>query len=150
MLINKQVWSSLNAGQQILIQTVARDHVLSSYGENLRQQGSSLQFILDANKHDGNPDDNLVLSRWPERDLARLRDATIHVLNGRVTDPAFSAADRTDYARVLEALRLYVRANDHYWDVRQVPTTMRFEDWASRTGECWEATCEPTRPGHRW
>ncbi len=152
MLINKQVWGSLSAGQQILIQTVARDHVLSSYGENLRQQGSALQFILDANKHDGNPDDNMVLSRWSTQDQARLRDATIRVLNGRVTDAAFAAADRADYARVLEALRLYVRANDHYWDLREVPTTMRFEDWASRTGECWEATCEPdhTRPGHRW
>lgn len=151
MLINKQVWSSLNPGQQILIQTVARDHVLSSYGENLRQQGPALQFILDANKHDGNPDDNMVLSRWSAHDQARLRDATIRVLNGRVDDPAFSAADRADYARVLEALRLYVRANDPYWDLREVPTTMRFEDWANRAGECWEARCEPgsTRPGRR-
>jgi TRAP-type mannitol/chloroaromatic compound transport system substrate-binding protein len=151
MLINKQVWSSLNPGQQILIQTVARDHVLSSYGENLRQQGPALQFILDANKRDGNPDDNLVMSRWSAHDQARLRDATIRVLNGRIDDPAFAATDRADYARVLEALRLYVRANDHYWDLREVPTTMRFEDWASRAGECWEAKCEPdsTRPGHR-
>jgi hypothetical protein len=92
-----------------------------------------------------------VLSRWSTRDQARLRDAAIRVLNGRVDDPAFSATDRTDYARVLEALRLYVRASDHYWDVRAVPTTTRFEDWANRAGECWEARCEPehTRPGHR-
>jgi hypothetical protein len=145
------VWSALNPGQQILIQTVARDHVLSSYGENLRQQGPMLQSILDVNKHDGNPDDNMVMSRWSDRDQARLRDATIRVLNGRIDDPAFAAADRTDYARVLESLRLYVRANDHYWDVREVPTTMRFEDWANPAGECWEARCEPehTRSGRR-
>jgi hypothetical protein len=135
----------------MLIQTVARDHVLSSYGENLRQQGPALQSILGANKHDGNPDDNLVLSRWSAHDQARLRDATIHVLDRRVDDPAFAATDRTDYARVLEALRLYVRANDQYWDLREVPTTMRFEDWANGAGDCWEARCEPdhTRPGHR-
>jgi hypothetical protein len=92
-----------------------------------------------------------VLSRWSAHDQARLRDATIRVLNGRIDDPAFPAADRADYARVLEALRLYVRANDHYWDVREVPTTMRFADWASGAGECWEARCEPeyTRPGRR-
>lgn len=152
MLINKQVWSSLSPGQQILIQTVARDHVLSSYGENLRQQGAALQFLLGANQHDGHPDDHMVPSRWSARDQARLRDATIRVLNARVDDPAFSATDRADYARVLEALRLYVRANDQYWDLRAVPTTMRFEDWASRAGECWEARCEPehTRPGRRW
>jgi hypothetical protein len=151
MLINKQVWSSLNAGQQILIQTVARDHVLSSYGENLRQQGPALQFILDANQHDGDPDNDMVLTRWSTHDQTRLRDATIHVLNARIDDPAFAAADRTDYARVLEALRLYVRANDHYWDLREVPTSMRFEDWANSAGACWEARCEPsyTQPGRR-
>ncbi|HEX3757056.1 MAG TPA: hypothetical protein VHW23_00050, partial [Kofleriaceae bacterium] len=131
MLINKQVWYSLNAGQQLLIQSVARDHVLSSYGENMRQQGAQLQIILDANKHDGDPDNNMVMSRWSDRDQQRLRDATIRVLNGRVTDATFTATDRADYARALEALRVYVRANDHYWDLREVPTKTRFEDWAN-------------------
>jgi TRAP-type mannitol/chloroaromatic compound transport system substrate-binding protein len=151
MIINKQVWSSLGAGQQILLQTVARDHVISSYGENLRQQGPALQSILDINKNDGDPDNDMVLVRWPVRDQMRLRDATIHVLNARADDPAFSAGDRTDYARVLEALRLYVRANDHYWDHRQVGTSLRFEDWANQAGACWEASCEPRRsePGRR-
>lgn len=145
MIINKQVWSSLNAGQQLLIQTVARDHVISSYGENLRQQGPALQSILDINKNDGDPDNDIVLARWPMRDQVRLRNATLHVLNARADDPAFSAGDRTDYARVLEALRLYVRANDHYWDHRQVGTLLRFEDWANQAGACWEASCEPRR-----
>jgi len=151
MIINKQVWTSLGAGQQILIQTVARDHVISSYGENLRQQGPALQFILDANKNDGNPDNDIVLARWPTRDQMRLRDATIRVLNARADDPAFPAGDRADYVRILEVLRLYVRANDHYWDHRQVSTSLRFEDWANRVDECWEEKCEPQRsePGHR-
>jgi len=143
MIINKQVWSSLNAGQQILVQTVARDHVISSYGENLRQQGPALQFILDANKHDGDPDNDLVLARWPTRDQMRLRDATIRFLNARADDSALPSADRADYVRILEALRLYVHANDHYWDHRQVNTSLRFEDWANRVGECWEGKCEP-------
>lgn len=143
MLVNKQVWSSLGAGQQILIQTVARDHVLSSYGENMRQQGAALQFILDANKNDGDPDNNMVMARWPTRDQMRLRDATIRFLNARADDPALPASDRADYARILEALRLYVRANDRYWDHREVNTSLRFEDWANRNGECWEARCEP-------
>jgi TRAP-type mannitol/chloroaromatic compound transport system substrate-binding protein len=147
MIVNKQVWSSLSAGQQILIQTVARDHVISSYGENLRQQGAALQLILDANKNDGNPDNDMVMVRWPMRDQIRLRDATIKVLNARADDATLPAADRADYVRVLEALRLYVHANDHYWDHRQVHPSLRFEDWASRVGQCWEAKCEP--PGHR-
>ena len=149
MIINKQVWSSLGAGQQILIQTVARDHVLSSYGENLRQQGPALQSILDMNKNDTDPDNDMVLVRWPVRDQMRLRDATIHVLNARADDPAFSAADRTDYSRILEALRLYVHANDHFWDHRQVDTSLRFEDWANQAGACWEASCDPRRRDSR-
>jgi TRAP-type mannitol/chloroaromatic compound transport system substrate-binding protein len=152
MVVNKQVWNSLNAGQQILLQTVARDHVLSSYGENMRQQGAALQYILDVNKHDGDAGDNMVLVKWPERDQDRLRDATIHVLNARASEASYSAGDRADYTRVLEALRVYVRANDRYWDHREVHPQMRFSDWANRMGDCWESTCEPrrTEPGRRW
>lgn len=151
MIINKSVWSSLGAGQQVLIQTVARDHVVSSYAENLRQQGSALQFILDANKNDKDPNNDMVMVRWPTRDQIRLRDATIRVLNARAEDPALPADDRADYARILAALRLYVHGNDPYWDNRQVTTSLRFEDWASRVGECWEGKCEPQRcePGRR-
>jgi TRAP-type mannitol/chloroaromatic compound transport system substrate-binding protein len=145
MIVNKQVWSSLSAGQQILLQTVARDHMLSSYGENLRQQGAALQFILDANKHDGDPDNDMVLAKWPIHDQMRLRDATIRFLNARADDSTLPTGDRADYVRILEALRIYVHANDRYWDHRQVDTSLRFEDWANKVGECWEAKCEPQR-----
>ena len=145
MIVNKQVWMSLNPAQQLLMQTVARDHVLSSYAESVRQQGAALQTILGANKHDGDPDNGMVLSRWPLRDQARLRNATIRFLDARTDDASLPGADRADYARVLEALRLYVRGNDQYWDHREVATSLRFEDWANRAGECWEAHCEPRR-----
>jgi hypothetical protein len=130
MIINKQVWSSLDPAQQILVRTVARDHVIASYGENLRQQGPALQFILNANKNDGDPDNDVVLVEWPRRDQRRLRDAAIRFLRARVDDPALPAGDRADYARILEALRRYVKANDRYWDRRQVETSLRFEGWA--------------------
>jgi hypothetical protein len=151
MIINKQVWSSLGAAQQILVQTVARDHVLASYAENLRQQGPALRFILDANKNDGNPGNDIVMVRWPRRDQVRLRDATIRFLSARADDPALPSGDRADYVRILEALRLYVRTNDPYWDHRQVETSLRFEDWANRLGECWEDRCDPRliEPGVR-
>jgi len=151
MLINKSVWSSLTPGQQILIQTVAREHVISSYAENLRQQGAALQVMLDANKSDKSPDNDMVMAKWPVRDQVRLRDATIRFLNARADDQALPAADRADYVKILEALRLYVHGNDHYWDNRQVTTSLRFEDWAARVGDCWKAKCEPSRvePGRR-
>jgi hypothetical protein len=59
--------------------------------------------------------------------------------------------DRADYVRIVEALRLYVHGNDEYWNHRQVQTSLRFDDWASKLGECWETNCEPSRchPGHR-
>ena len=52
-------------------------------------------------------------------------------------DPSLSMDDRQDYVTVLEALRKYIRANDLYWDVRQVPTKMRFDDWENAIGESW-------------
>jgi len=81
----------------------------------------------------------------------RLRDTTIQVLNARAEDASFPAADRGDYVKILEALRLYVHANDHYWDRRQVNASLRFEDWAARVGDCWKGKCEPSRvePGRR-
>ena len=41
MITNKSAWSALTPAQQIMVQTVAREHVISSYAENLRQQGAS-------------------------------------------------------------------------------------------------------------
>ncbi len=140
MLINKPVWAALTDAQRTLIQTTAQNHVLASYAENLRQQGPALQQILEANK--GKPDSTMVLARWPMADQTRLRAATIQVLNARATDPALPAADRADYVVFLEALRTYVRANDLYWDKRQVETSRRFDDWASASGLCWKATCD--------
>lgn len=145
MLINKSVWDGMSKPQQVLIQTVARDHVLSSYGENLRGQGAALQAILDANKSDSDRSNDMVLSSWGSKDQARLRDATIKFLNARVTDPALPAQDRADYQRVLEALRRYVQANDAYWDVREVHRASRFDGWANSAGTCWTDDCKRRR-----
>lgn len=137
MIINKQVWNGLSAAQQTLVKTVARDHVVSSYGDLLRQQGAALRFILDVNRADADPSNDIVLVNWPKKDQERLRDATIQFMNERASDPSFSQTDRDDFAVVLEAMRKYVRANDHYWDVRQVPTKLRFEGWTNTFGEGW-------------
>jgi TRAP-type mannitol/chloroaromatic compound transport system substrate-binding protein len=145
MIVNRGVWDAFSAAQKAITLSVARDHVVSSYGENLRKQGQALEVILDANKKDGNPNNDMVLSRWPARDQDRLRDATIRFLNARVDDPALPANDRADYARVLEALRIYVHDNVRYWDRRQVNTQQRFTDWASRAGGCWDERCDPSR-----
>lgn len=147
MIVSKPVWDSLDSRQQALFQAVAQAHVASSYGENLRAQGPALQAILNANR--GNPRSEIVMARWPLRDLGRLRTATIHVLDERTTSAAFPADDRADYSRILEALRRYVRANDIYWDHRQVDPQLRFDDWESPAGECWEATCDRDRDRDR-
>ncbi len=129
MIINRQVWDGLSAAQQALVKTVARDHIVSSYAENLRQQGAALRFILDANNSDADPNNDMVLVDWPKKDQEKLRDATIQFMNERASDASLPQADRDDYVTVLEAMRNFVRENDHYWDVRQVPTKLRFEDW---------------------
>jgi TRAP-type mannitol/chloroaromatic compound transport system substrate-binding protein len=137
MLINKQVFDSMSVAQQTLLLSVARDHVISSYGENLRKQGPALKTILDANKADANPANDMVLVDWPKKDQALLRDATIAFLNARGSDTTLGT-DRADFVRVLEAYRTYVRANDVYWDDRGVDVRMRFDDWKSPAGEGWE------------
>lgn len=143
MIVNKTVWSTLSAGQQAIFATVARDHVLSSYADNVSRQGAALQQILGANRADSDPRNDVAMSRWSMRDQARLRDATARFLNARIDDPSLPAADRADYAQILEALRLYVRANDSYWDLRQVDASSRFEGWVSPAGECWtDARCD--------
>lgn len=138
MIVNKQVWDGLSQAQQILALSAARENVISSYGENMAQQGPSLRFILDANRLDGDPANDLVLSKWPERDQKRLIAATIRFLNARIDDAALPAVDRGDYARVLEAFRKYVRAGDLYWDERKVDAELRFDGWTSPAGEGWE------------
>jgi len=139
MLINKKVWGTLSPAQQTLVQSVARDHVLTSYAENLRQQGAKLKEILTANDGLADEKKHLVLVAWPESDLKLLKDATIQVLNARVADPAIAEPDRKDYARILEALRAYVSANSGYWKVREVPNALRFQGWLDPEGKKpWE------------
>ena len=137
MIVNKQVWEGLTPGQQALIQSVGRDHLISSYGESMRQQGDALKFILGANAGDGNGQNDIVLVRWPELALERLRNATIKYLNSRASDSSLSATDREDYSVVLEALRRYVHSNDLYWREREVSPWMRFERWTNDNGESW-------------
>jgi TRAP-type mannitol/chloroaromatic compound transport system substrate-binding protein len=139
MIINKSVWNKLSPAQQVLVKSVARDHVLSSYGETLRKQGETLQKILTANDGDKNPDNDLVLVQWPDKDLALLRDATIEFLNAHASDKSLSEQDRKDFSTILESLRAYVSANSGYWKLRDVPTALRFQGWKDPDGKkSWE------------
>ena len=139
MIINKKVWDGLSPAQQVLVRSVARDHVLSSYGETLRKQGETLQKILTANDGDGKPENDLVLVQWPEKDLALLRNATIRFLNAHASDKTLSEQDRKDFAEILESLRAYVSASSGYWKYRDVPTALRFQGWKDPEGKkSWE------------
>jgi hypothetical protein len=138
MIINRQVWDSLSDAQRVMVYTVARDHVISSYGENMRQQGPAMRFILDANQGDGDPSNDMVFTLWPKKAQQQLRDATVQFLNDRFYDPSLPQADRDDYKTVLEAYRKYVLANDVYWDDRAVESRMRFADWQNEDGQPWQ------------
>jgi hypothetical protein len=142
MIVNRARWDALGPARQLLVQTVARDHVLTSYADNLRQQGPALSLLLGANQKNGRRGEAMTLVPWPTRDLARLRDATIRFLNRRTLDTSLSSADRADYTRFLRALRAYVHANDRYWDHRQVDPQLRFEGWVDDAGRCWSDPCD--------
>jgi TRAP-type mannitol/chloroaromatic compound transport system substrate-binding protein len=135
MIINKNVWNKLSPAQQTLIMSVGRDHVVSSYGENIRQQGARLQQILTANDGDRIAGNDLILVQWPQKDLELLRNATIQFLNGRVSDAKLPETDRKDFAEILESLRAYVNDNSGYWKVRDVPTALRFQGWKDPEGK---------------
>jgi hypothetical protein len=139
MIVNKQVWSSLNTAQQTLAYSVARDHVLASYGENMRQQGAALRYILDVNRYDADPNNDLVLVKWPKADQELMIQSTIAMLNDRVYDATLPATDRRDYKTVLEALRKYVATSDVYWDDRKVESKIRFNAWKNEAGEAWQS-----------
>jgi hypothetical protein len=134
MIINKNVWNKLSPAQQTLVKSVGRDHVLSSYSENVRQQGAKLQQILTANDGDNIAENDLILVQWPQGDLELLRDATIQFLNGQVSDAKLSEKDRQDYGTILESLRSYVSSNSGYWKMRDVPTALRFHGWTDPEG----------------
>jgi TRAP-type mannitol/chloroaromatic compound transport system substrate-binding protein len=141
MIIDKDVWNLLSPAQQELVYTVARDHVISSYGVNMATQGKDLTKILKAN--DGDPTSDMVLSWWPLEDQKVLMEATNRYLNAN-TNP--------DYVRVLEAYRKYVQSQDTYWDWRAVPSKERFEGWTNPLGESWESAdeglpCDGQPPG---
>ncbi len=137
MMINKNVWNKLTSAQQTLFMSVARDHVLTSYGENLRKQGEKLREILTANR--GESGKEIVLVQWPEKDLGLLRDATIQFLNAQATNEKLSEQDRKDFSTILESLRKYIAANNGYWKVRDVPTSLRFQGWKDPAGkESWD------------
>jgi hypothetical protein len=139
MIINKTVWNRLSPAQQALVKSVARDHVLSSYGETLRKQGETLQKILTVNDGDHIAENDLVLVQWPDSDLALLRDATIEFLNAQAVDKTLSEQDRKDFGTILESLRAYVSANSAYWKMRDVPTALRFQGWKDPEGrKSWE------------
>ena len=119
--------------------SVARDHTVSSYGENLRQQGTKLKEILTANDGDKIAENDLVLVQWPESDLALLRDETIQFLHARSADATLSEPDRKDYNKILESLRKYVSSNNGYWKVREVPSALRFQGWYDPDGkQSWD------------
>jgi hypothetical protein len=137
MLINKDVWNGLTPQQQALAKVMARENLVSSYGENMARQGPALKYILDSNRGDGIPGNDMQLVQWPKDDQTRMRAAAVQFLNGRATDAAFSAETRADYVTVLEALRKYVSSGDLYWDPRGVSPKTRFNDWMNGAGYLW-------------
>jgi TRAP-type mannitol/chloroaromatic compound transport system substrate-binding protein len=144
MIINKDVWRTMSVAQQALTSSVARDHVLSSYAENMQRQGDALRWVLAANRGDHDRHDDLVLSEWPERDLERLSIATNQILNERTADPSLPSEDRQDLSTILETLRTYVRSNFQYWTTRAVRSELRFKHWRSPTGDPWVDRKDPS------
>jgi len=139
LLINRDLWNTWDDAQHTLVYAMGRENMLTSYAETLQQQGGKLQDILSANRDDGDPSNDMVLSRWPDRDLQFLQDQTILFLNEHARDESYPRADRKDYVTLLGALRQYVSRNSAYWKIREVDLPRRFENWFdAASGEPWQ------------
>lgn len=114
LLLNKGVWDSLSQPQKLLVATVAKESLLSSYADNVSKQGRSLQTIVD---------NGVVVSRWAPKDLSLLRDVTARVLEERYQDPTVPLVDRAEYKFMMMALNSYIRENSQYWTMRRAPRT---------------------------
>jgi hypothetical protein len=95
----------------------------------MRQQGAALSTILEANRADADPANDIVLSAWPEKDQALMSIASNQMLTERITDAQLPATDREDLATILGALRKYVAENAQYWRERGIRPQLRFEGW---------------------
>jgi len=102
---------------------------------------------MDANKNDKNPEKYLVMSKWPQRDqVPAARTPPSVSSNARADDQALPANDRRRFtSRSSTRSGSTSTPTTHYWDNRQVATSLRFEDWAARVGDCWKQKCEPSR-----
>lgn len=126
MVFNRQVWDSFDEAQQELVTSMGRDRLVSSYSENLKKQGPSLQKLLSLNKGDNDSSNDLELVQWPASDLALLREAAREFLDTRANDPSLAPRDRDNYRLILNRLREYVGDNRLYWQHRSVPMSVRF------------------------
>ncbi len=113
LIVNRKVWDRVGTQRQYLMRTVADANVTRSYGESLRQQGKALRLIVNTPR--------MIMSRWPNADLENLRVATKEFLEIRRTDVSFSASDRADFVRILDALLSYLREEEPFEAVQSLP-----------------------------
>ncbi|HYG68531.1 MAG TPA: hypothetical protein VD838_12755, partial [Anaeromyxobacteraceae bacterium] len=137
LLVDDDVWNALTPEQQALAKVVARENILSSYGENMAKQGPAVKYILDANRGDADTSNDIMLVEWPKKDQERMRAAAVQFLNARPTDSSLPEQDRADYVTILEALRKYVASGDLYWDHKSVKPASRFDGWTNDLGQPW-------------
>ena len=127
LIVNRDVWNQLSDAQRQLFEMMGREHVLSSYTENLSRQGEALQAILTINDNDDNLQNDMELVRWPDADLEPLRRAAVRFLDQQAENTRFSSQDREDYRAILAQLRRYIDSNHIYWQTRRVPPYKRLQ-----------------------
>ena len=97
----------LSREQQDLIVTSARANVTTSYAQNMIDRKEALQNMLDINRDNDNPDNDLILES--------LRSASNEFIESRAQDDNFFPTDRQDYQSVLSAYQQYLESDRDYW-----------------------------------
>lgn len=112
-----QVWEALTNSQRTAIEEAAREAVVESFAASSVVQCDYLRRILDINdgklqrRADGSQSvgasADMILTKWTEADLGRLREATHRILE-RSVGGAQPTTDETDLRLVIGALQRHL------------------------------------------
>lgn len=132
LMVNKtSVWNHIPGQHRRAIEQAAREALEESYYYSMSLQREALDKLLAHNDHQVQLDDDgqpirvggrtvsadMKLAEWPKEALARLKaatDAHLDSLKGGATP----TVDQQDYAKVITALRSYMKRIGYKWNPR--------------------------------
>lgn len=109
LVFNKAEWEKLSESEQLMIETVARDSVVTTYSQRLAVQGEALEILAK---------NGVTHLRWPDEILALMHKNADSALDRLANEDAEKGDD--SLRRMLSAVRAYKAKNAAYFDADNV------------------------------